>query len=1122
MDYLRFSISNPVKVSVGVLLLVLAGLISLFTIPVQLVPNVDQPVITVETTWVGIDPEQIEQDILEKQEEVLKRVSGLRKMVSVASRGRGEVTLEFNIGTDMTRALQEVSDKLREVPDYPTEVDQPVITVADAASQNAIAWMIITSNDPEFDVESIRDHVEDRVKPFLERVVGISKVNVYGGRDREVHIEIDPRRLAERGITVEQFRQALRTENTNISAGEVVDGRLDVRVRTVGQYDTIEQVLETVVVQTDGGPVRVRDLADVKETLQKRRSFVRSRGKPAIAMNAIREVGSNVMTTMEELRERLEVVRTDILPHLGPNPDTLTIEQVYDETVYIDDARALVVNNLWMGGTLAVVVLLLFLRSIRPTVIISLAIPISVIGTFVAMRAFGRNLNVVSLAGMSFAVGMVVDNAIVVLENIDRHLGMGKRPRQAAYDAASEVWGAVLASTLTTLAVFVPVLFMEEEAGQLFRDIALAICAAVALSLIVSVTVIPTAAARFAKEYVEPKSGVMRALRSLGGVANVFDGLRSVWANAIHWLTQPNLVGTVARLGIVAAFTLLSVAGAYFLAPPTSYLPGGNRNLVFGMMQTPPAYNPQHIEENIAQKTVERAIRPYWEADPNDPAQVASLPPVVDPRMPDVVLPTPLIDNYFFVTFNNTIFMGGASRDKQNVAPVATLLNNAMASNPGSFGFAFQPPIFGRGMGGANAIEIDIIGQNPETLRAAAAALFGRMYAEYRSVQPAPANFNLPNPELRVEPRRHVATDLNLTTETLGRYVQMLVDGTYVGDYRIGGKSIDMLLVRAPHVRVTTDALEKMPVAFVDRNGQSGTVPLGAVADIVTSESPEQIRRIEERRAVTLTVNPPSAVPLETAANRVMEVVAELRQQGAIAGDVDVQLAGTVDKLQEVRSAMLGEWTGFNLETFKALIMSRMFLALLVTFLLMAALFESYLFPFVIMFSVPLAMVGGFIGLAGLHYFVPTQQLDVLTMLGFVILIGVVVNNAILIVHQALNFMRGVSDTGEALDKALAPREAIRESVRTRIRPIFMTTLTSVFGMLPLVVMPGSGSELYRGLGSVVLGGLVVSTLFTLIVVPLLLSLVIDLKLAFAKLRGVEAEVVPVRVEEVSGVNSGT
>lgn len=1116
MDYLRFAIENPVKVSVGVLLLLQAGLISLFTIPVQLVPNVDQPVITVETNWIGIDPEQIERDILEKQEEVLKRVSNLRKMVSVAVRGQGTITLEFNIGTDMTRALQEVSDKLREVPEYPVEVDQPVITVADAASQNAIAWMIITSNDPSFDVESIRDHIEDRVKPFLERVPGISKVNVYGGRDREVHIQIDPRRLAERGITVEQFRQALQTENINVSAGEVADGRLDVRVRTVGQYDSIEQVMETIVVQTEGGPVRVRDIADVEVTLQKRRSFVRSQGKPAIAMNAIREVGSNVMTTMELLRERLEDVRTQILPYLGPEPDTLSLEQVYDETIYIDDARALVINNLWMGGALAVLVLLLFLRSVRPTLIISLAIPISVIGTFVAMRAFGRNLNVVSLAGLAFAVGMVVDNAIVVLENIDRHLGMGKKPRQAAYDAAKEVWGAVLASTLTTLAVFIPVLFMEEEAGQLFRDIALAICAAVGLSLIVSVTVIPSAAARFAKPHVEPTSVLMRTMRSLGGTVGIFDHLRSGWANMIYWLTQPNFMGTMARVGIVAAFTIASVVGAYWLTPPTSYLPNGNRNLVFGIMQTPPAYNPFHIETNIAENAVERAIRPYWEADPNDPQQVAALPPVVDPRDPNTVLPTPLIENYFFVTFNNTIFMGGSSRDRQIVAPLAVLLNNAMSSYPGSFGFAFQPSIFGTNMGGSNAIEVDVISDNPEALRTSAEALFGVLMQEYGLVRPDPSNFNLPNPELRVVPRRHVATDLNLTTATLGRYVQMLVDGTYVGDYRIGGRSIDMLLVRAPHVPLTTDTLEKMPIAFVDRMGQAGTVPLGAVAEVVPSRSPEQIRRIEERRAVTLTVQPPDAVPLETAVERITQVVEELRQAGAISPEVDVQFAGTVDKLAQVRSALLGEWTGFNLETFKALIMSRMFLALLVTFLLMAALFESYLYPFVIMFSVPLAMIGGFMGLAALHHYVPTQQLDVVTMLGFVILIGVVVNNAILIVHQSLNFMRGVGDAGEKLDKVLPPREAIRESVRTRIRPIFMTTLTSLFGMLPLVIMPGAGSELYRGLGSVVLGGLLVSTLFTLIVVPLLLSLVIDLKTALARVWGFEAQVVPVRVDQTA------
>jgi len=310
-------------------------------------------------------------------------------------------------------------------------------------------------------------------------------------------VRVFPSALAERGITFNELREALQFDNVNVSAGDLADGIRDIRVRTLGQYDTLNQIENTVVRYDEGGPIRVKDLGDAVQTLEKRRSFVRANGNSALAINVIRESGSNVMEVMAGLREAIAYCNASVLPTYERDQHGLQMRQVYDETVYISDAISLVQSNLMIGGVLAALVLLVFLGKLRPTLIIALAIPVSVLGTFVVMTAAGRNLNVISLAGMAFAVGMVVDNAIVVLENIDRHLHMGKTPRLAAYDGAREVWGAILASTLTTLAVFVPVLTVQEEAGQLFFDIALAICGAVALSLVVSITVIPAASARW-------------------------------------------------------------------------------------------------------------------------------------------------------------------------------------------------------------------------------------------------------------------------------------------------------------------------------------------------------------------------------------------------------------------------------------------------------------------------------------------------------------------------------------------------------------------------------------------------------------------------------------------------
>ena len=347
--------------------------------------------------------------------------------------------------------MREVSDKLREVPEYPENVDEPVIQVGDAENRDYIAWIVFGTTDPTFDIRVLRDFAVDRIEPALERVDGVAEINVLGGRDREIQVRLDPIRLAQFRITPTGLVDAIRGTNRNLSAGRRADGRLDVRMRTVGQYATLDDVRHTVVAHTDAGPVLLDDVADVVETYKEAGSFVRSRGAPVIAINAEREIGSNVIQVMESLQA--EIARLNASGGLLESEarrlgldGTLTLTQVYDQTVYIDDAIGLVRSNIWIGGGLAVLVLLLFLRSARSVGIIALAIPISVIGAVVSMVAMGRSINVISLAGMAFAVGMVVDNAIVVLENIFRHLEMGKSPREAAYDGAREVWGAVLAS----------------------------------------------------------------------------------------------------------------------------------------------------------------------------------------------------------------------------------------------------------------------------------------------------------------------------------------------------------------------------------------------------------------------------------------------------------------------------------------------------------------------------------------------------------------------------------------------------------------------------------------------------------------------------------------------------
>ena len=1098
MGIIRFAIENPVKVAVAVILLMLFGILSIFQIPIQLTPDVDRPLITVRTLWQGASPQEIEREIVDRQEEKLKGVRNLRKMTSTSHEGIAEVTLEFYVGTSKDVALRDVSEKLRQVPAYPEEVDEPTIEATGADMSNTIAW-IIFRGAPDEDVSGLKDLVEDDIKPILERADGIASVDVYGGREREVKVVVDPYKLAARGLTLDDLMGALRGHNKNISAGTIAQGKRDYTYRTVGQYEHVADVQGTVIAYRNGGPIFVGDVAEVQNTFKKQYAFVKSLGDYVLALPARKETGANVIQAMDNLKKQIRYCNENILHAQGRG---LALTQVYDETIYIKSAIGLVTNNLLIGGALAIAVLLAFLRSGSATLIVAFSIPISLVSTFLAVAMLGRNLNVVMLAGMAFAVGMVVDNAIVILENIYRHRQLGKGVAEAALEGTREVWGAVLASTLTTMAVFLPVVFVEEEAGQLFTDIAVAICCAVGLSLAVATTVIPTLSAR-----------MLRVSRKLADAGEHTGHLAAAVGRVVGAINR----SWPARLGLIVVLVGVSIIGSALLMPDTDYLPSGNRNLVFGFVFTPPGYSIdsfKSIAHTIEDGTPEdpRGLREYWQAEVGSPEERAL--PAVDMRVGKgkkiiaKTVPAPPLENFFFVSWGGGCFMGATSKHEQSVKPLIDIMTAAARRVPGAMTFFQQASLFG-GIGGGNSILLEIRGDELDEVTATAGMLIGPVMETFKGYpQPNPANFALGRPEVRILPDREKAADLGLDVRDIGFVVAACVDGAFVGNFYDKGDEIDLKI----HVK-DTDSATIQEIGNTPIYTPSGQIVLLASAvRFVSTTAPQQINHIEEMPAVSLTVQPTEGMALETAMGILQdEIIAPMRAAGAIPSSVITTLAGTADKLVQTREALFGSWKGRGwavdprtgqrpiVASIANLATSRGFLALLIAYLLMAALFESFLWPFVIIFTVPLATVGGFAGLRIVHEISwrnpisPIQQLDVLTMLGFVILIGVVVNNGILVVHQTLNNRR---------DRGLPWPEAISESVRTRVRPIFMTAFTSIGGMMPLVVWPGAGSELYRGLGSVVVGGLLVATLFTLFLVPAVLSVAVDLREALARLLG--------------------
>ncbi|QEG37341.1 efflux RND transporter permease subunit [Bythopirellula goksoeyrii] len=1164
MQLVESFVRNPVKISVGVLLTALFGTIALTRLPLQLTPEVDTPTITITTRWPGASPKEVEQEIIVEQEEQLKGVEGSSKLSSESSDSQGVITLEFNVGTDMDQALLKVNSRLNQVREYPEDADQPIITTANS-SNSPIAWFILglkppsaeeirafaadhpaikqelercaqTSNPglllhrlrslalehpevsellppPDLDPTKLRRFAEDEIEARFERVAGVSQSNVIGGLEDEMQIVVDPEKLAARQITLTQMRDVLRSQNKDTSAGDFYEGKRRWVVRSLGEFRTPEQVENQLLAVRDGAPVFVRDVATVHLGYKKPDGVVRRYGGSSIAVNCIRETGANVLDIMADLRVVTQELNRDIL-----NPKGLMLGQVYDETEYINSSVNLVQENIFLGGALTMIVLMSFLhlgyRTLlvipailatslaavylspwwfalclaliigsgfwfaRGALVVGLAIPISIIGTFLVLGMLGRSLNVISLAGLAFAVGMLVDNAIVVLENIYRRYSLGESPVEAAANGTEEVWGAVVSSTLTTIAVFLPVVFIQEEAGQLFRDIALAISAAVALSLLVSVTVIPTAASRLFQKRreesprdpinngaldntpISPKKqvAVVRLINALGAKFNGF----IVGLN--RWI-QGSLLRQIVTIVLLISFAL---GLSWQLWPRVEYLPSGNRNLVFGIILPPPGYN---IDQLMSLgEIVESELQPYWD---------------VDEDFDDSNSEVPTIADFFFVVRGRSVFLGLRAKDPLRAGEFVPLIFQVGKKLPGAIAVAKQSSLFEQGLAAGRTIDIEITGPEVEKLVQLGGQIFGQVMGMIPNVQAQPKpSLDLSSPEVHIKPRLLQAAEMQVSSSELGFTVDALVDGAYVSDYFLEGKKIDLTLKGEDKYADRTQLVGAVPIATP--LGQ--LIPLNALADVTLASGPEQLNHRERVRAITISASPPPEMPLEEAMTIIQtQIVQPMREGNQLDGGYRIALEGTADKLRET-------WLALR---------ENIIIALLITYLLMAALFESWLYPFVIILSVPLGAVGGILALHVLNYFV-LQPLDVLTMLGFVVLIGTVVNNPILIVHQALNHIR--------LD-GMTPRDAVLESVRTRIRPIFMTTTTTTLGLLPLVVFPGAGSELYRGLGSVVLGGLISSTLFTLILVPTLFTVTLSAKQLVT--RGEKGEDLADEVEEL-------
>ena len=1003
MNLIRQALDNHIAALVAAILVILFGLVSLSRLPVQLTPEIERPTISISTSWRAAAPEEIEAEIIEPQEKVLRGLSGMTKLDSEAQRGRARITITFAVDSDLQRRLIDVLNRLNRVSGYPEDADEPVLRTVGERSR-AIAWFIIkTQPGNDRDIVSYLDLVEDVVQTRFERVAGVSMSEVRGGRPLEVRVTFDPYKAASLGIELTRIAK-LAGGNEDVSAGTVDVGKRRYTLRFTGAF-AVEDLNEMILDWRDGRPVHLRDVATVDVRMADPESFVINKGGTAIAVNAHRESGVNVLQVMTGLKQAAAELIEGPLASAG-----LQMEQAYDETVYINRSLQMLFGNLLLGIVLAIGVLWWFLRRFRATLLVAVSIPVSLLFAFSVLDLSGHTVNVISLAGLAFSVGMVLDASIVVLENIVRLRESGMSSLEASQDGALQVRGALVASTATTVAIFLPVVFLPDEAGQLFADLALTIAFAIIASMFMALIVLPTMANQWLKEVNSDDPHT----RWWEGITQRIMALTESRGQRLRWIS-----------GLISVPLLLIL----LLKPDVDYLPDGNRNLVFAFVHPPPGVNIEHLRTEMGQVVAER-LAPYVSGEKQ-----------------------PAIKHYFFVAYNGGVFMGARAQDSSRAKELVAVINQTIRGFPDTIAFAKQSSLFGGSRGG-RTVDMNIQGRDMDMLLEAARAGFAAVKKQWpeANVSPSPG-LELAEPELRLLPDERRIAEAGWNREILAQVSRALGDGLYVGDYFNGEERLDIIVRAEPWE--TPEQLAAIPLSTPG----AGIMPFGELVKVVRTAGPNKLRRLDRRRTVALRVTPPEGVSLEQTIAFLKEEIEPLVQEYLPEGG-GVRYSGAADKLEEALVNLSGSFL----------------LALVILYLLMSALFHSFRDGLLVLLVLPLAAIGGVLALRLLNL-VTFQPMDLLTMIGFIILLGLVVNNAILLVYQ----------TRLAERQGVLRRAAVEQAVRLRLRPILMATLTSVFGLLPLLLMPGAGTELYRGLAGVIVGGMLVSAVFTLLLLPALL-----------------------------------
>jgi HAE1 family hydrophobic/amphiphilic exporter-1 len=1024
-------------------LLAVFGILSLLRLPLELQPGGDRPEITITTPYPGASPAEVEDLITRPIEERMEEVLGVQEITSSSRSGTSSITLEFTWNTDLNAALLDVINRLQQVEALPEEASESDVELV-GGNSSPMMWVALTPKAGfESDPDHYRDLVDEVIVPRLRRVEGVGQFIIPGGREREVEVVVDPKALSDRNLTINQVSQVLRENNRDIRGGPLVLGRREYRVRTVSRARDVQQLEEFILRRDESGTVYIRDVARVQMGRKTQTSELLFNGNSTVAMGIVRRVGANV----PEVSKGIRAVLAELEAQFDREGEGIHFVYNYDESGYIDQSVQLVQGNLVSGAVLATVVLILFLGSLRTVAVVALTIPTTLVSVFIVMALLGRSLNIISLAGLAFAVGMVVDNAIVVIENVFTHLQRGKNPIKAAIDGTQEVWGAMLGSTLTNVVVFIPLAMVQGEAGQLFADIAIALSVSSLFSLFSALTLVPMLSGLFLHQSEAEQMflggeyrGGNRFERMVARTSALFrlfqSKLENLLTTTVSWSIGPRRMG---RRLLVLSIPLSLLVFSFLLLPPADYLPEGNRNLVLWLAEPFPGTS---IPESI------RLSQPVR----------------------DFLMEQPEIQNVLFIERPGRRAIAATLKPEYATGKgLADMVDRMRAQSTNFPGYRilfptrisiFQDP--------GKEFEIQVVGSDLEQLSDLEQQVTQQL-RELPGVRNVRSDYVSGASELQVIPNRARLSEVGLSEAEVGAMVEAALGGRFASKFVDGKEELDVT-VQLQDVSVETPEQLRQLSLYSSRGQQ---VQLTDVAEVRETTGPDVINHVDLERSITLTTSLAPDAPLGALVEQAQtQILAPLRE--SLPPGYRIELSGSADRLAQTLSQLASAFV----------------LSLLITYLLLVALYRSFIYPFVIMATVPMGMSGALLSLVIANQ-IPGMivPLDMITALGFIILTGVVVNNAILLVDRALQLQQEEKQDYD---------ESLYNATRDRLRAIFMSAGTSVLGMLPLAVVPGQGAELYQGLGIALTGGLAFSTLLTPTVVPALMGLLRD----FSKPKG--------------------